>query len=76
VNSVQARVRGNTCERKTRLLDQERRARNVWSIGELIDAALDGELPSGSGPEFPKNLDPKDTIQSTRHHGQFKGDLR
>jgi len=55
---------GNTCERKTRLLDQERRARNVWSIGELIDAALDGELPSGSGPEFPKNLDPKDTIQS------------
>ena len=31
---------------------------HVWSIGELIDAALDGELPSGSGPEFPKNLDP------------------
>jgi hypothetical protein len=37
---------------------------HVWSIGELIDAALDGELPSGSGPEFPKNLDPSDTIQS------------
>jgi hypothetical protein len=37
---------------------------HVWSIGELIDAALDGELPSGSGPEFSKNLDPSDTIQS------------
>jgi hypothetical protein len=39
----------------------------------LIDAALDGELPSGSGPEFPKNLDPSDTIQSTRQYGQFRG---
>jgi hypothetical protein len=37
---------------------------HIWSIGELIDAALDGELPSGSGPEFPKNLNPSDTIQS------------
>jgi IS1 family transposase len=37
---------------------------HVWSIRELIDAALDGELPSGSGSEFPKNLDPSDTIQS------------
>jgi len=37
---------------------------HVWSIGELIDATLDGELPSGSGPEFPKNLDSSDTIQS------------
>ena len=37
---------------------------HVWSIGELIDAALDGELPSGSGPQFPQNLDPSDTIQS------------
>jgi IS1 family transposase len=37
---------------------------HVWSIGELIDAALDGELPSGSGPEFPKNLNPSDTVQS------------
>lgn len=37
---------------------------HIWSIGGLIDAALDGELPSGSGPEFPKNLDPRDTIQS------------
>src|SRR6266480_2438072 len=36
----------------------------IWSIGELIDAALDGELPSGSGPEFPQNLDQSDTIQS------------
>ena len=46
---------------------------HVWSIGELIDAALDGELPDGSGPEFPKNLNPKDTIQSVRHYGQHKG---
>ena len=37
---------------------------HIWSIGELIDAALDGELPSGSGPEFPKHLEPSDTIQS------------
>lgn len=46
---------------------------HVWSIGELIDAALDGELPSGSGPEFPRNIDPSDTIQSTHRHGQYKG---
>ncbi len=46
---------------------------HVWSIGELIDAALDGELPSGSGPEFPKNLNPSDTIQSVRQYGQFRG---
>lgn len=46
---------------------------HIWSIGELIDAALDGELPTGSGPEFPQNLDPKDTIQTVRHHGQFRG---
>jgi hypothetical protein len=46
---------------------------HVWSIGELIDAALDGELPTGTTTENPTNLDPADTIQSTRHHGQFKG---
>ena len=33
-------------------------------LAGLIDAALDGELPSGSGLEFPKTLDPSDTIQS------------
>jgi IS1 family transposase len=46
---------------------------HVWSISELIAAALDGELPEGTAPEFPQNLDPSDTIQSTRHHGQFRG---
>ncbi len=46
---------------------------HIWSIGELIDAALDGELPDGTTTESPINLDPSDTIQSTRHHGQFKG---
>jgi hypothetical protein len=30
-------------------------------------------LPTESGPEFPQNLDPSDTIQSTRHEGQFRG---
>jgi IS1 family transposase len=44
---------------------------HVWSIAELIDAALDGELPSGSGPEFPKNLDPSDTVQSLRKRVPF-----
>jgi hypothetical protein len=44
---------------------------HVWSIGELIDAALDGSLPTGTTTENPTNLDPSDTIQSTRH--QFKG---
>jgi hypothetical protein len=29
---------------------------HVWSIGELIDAALDGELPPDAGREFPANL--------------------
>jgi hypothetical protein len=38
---------------------------HVWSIGELIDTALDGELPSGNGPEFPRNLDPSDTIRAS-----------
>ncbi|HEY3776913.1 MAG TPA: hypothetical protein VGL35_02525 [Rhizomicrobium sp.] len=29
----------------------------------MIDAVLDGELPSGSGTEFPQNLELSDTIQ-------------
>ena len=28
----------------------------VWSIGELIDAALDGMLPDGTATENPMNL--------------------
>lgn len=44
---------------------------HIWSIGELIDAALNGELPSGTGPEFPKNLNPSDTIQSVRKRAPF-----
>lgn len=46
---------------------------HVWSIRELIAAALDGELPDGTTTEFPQNLDRADTIQSTRQHGEFKG---
>jgi hypothetical protein len=46
---------------------------HVWSIGELIDAALTGEVPSGTTTEGPMNLDRKDTIQSVQHFGQFKG---
>jgi len=46
---------------------------DVWSIRELIAAALDGELPFGTTTEDPQNLDRADTIQFTRHHGQFKG---
>src|SRR5438477_12687303 len=30
---------------------------HVWRIGELIDAALDGELPSGTTTGNPQNLD-------------------
>ncbi len=46
---------------------------HVWSISELIAAALDGEWPPGTTTEDPMNLDRADTIQSTRHHGQFRG---
>ncbi len=46
---------------------------HVWSVSELIAAALDGELPPGTTTESPMNLDRADTIQSTRHQGQFKG---
>jgi hypothetical protein len=41
------------------------------SIGELIDAALDGEIPQGTVSEAPKNLDPSDTVQSRRRHAVF-----
>ena len=44
---------------------------HVWSIGELIGAALDGELPPGTGPESPMNLDPSDTVQSVRRFHPF-----
>jgi IS1 family transposase len=46
---------------------------HVWSIRELIAAALDGELPSGTTTENPMNLDRLDTVQSTRQHGEFRG---
>jgi IS1 family transposase len=46
---------------------------HVWSIRELIEAALDGLLPPGTTTESPLNLDRTDTIQSVRHHGEFKG---
>lgn len=44
---------------------------HVWCIGELIDATLDGEPRGGSGPEFPKNLDPSDTSQSLPRRQKF-----
>ena len=46
---------------------------HIWSVRQLINAALAGELPKGTGPEFPQNLDRKDTLQTVRHEGQFKG---
>lgn len=46
---------------------------HVWSIRELIAAALDGELPPGTTTESPMNLDRADTVQSVRQEGQFKG---
>ncbi|HEX3431566.1 MAG TPA: IS1 family transposase [Rhizomicrobium sp.] len=45
---------------------------HVWSIGELIDAALTGEVPTGTTTEDPRNLDRKDTIQSLRTRGIFQ----
>lgn len=44
---------------------------HIWSIGELIDAALDGELPGGTTTENPMNLDRGDTIQSSRKFNPF-----
>jgi IS1 family transposase len=46
---------------------------HVWSIRELIEAALDGLVPTGTTTEFPQNLDRADTVQSTRQLGEFKG---
>jgi IS1 family transposase len=45
---------------------------HVWSIGELIDAALMGEVPSGTTTENPMNLDRKDTVQSLPRRGLFQ----
>ena len=44
---------------------------HIWTIGELIDTALDGELPPGTTTDGPKNLDPSDTLQSRRWHAIF-----
>jgi IS1 family transposase len=44
---------------------------HVWSVGELVDAALNGELPSGTTTDSPKNLNPSDTLQSRRRHNPF-----
>ena len=44
---------------------------HVWSISELIAAALDGTLPDGTTTENPMNLDRSDTIQSTRKFSTF-----
>ena len=46
---------------------------HVWSIGELIDAALTGELPGGTTTENPQNLDRADTIQSTAGKHHYRG---
>jgi len=35
---------------------------HIWSISELIAAALDGELPDGTTMESPQHLDRSDTI--------------
>jgi IS1 family transposase len=45
---------------------------HVWSIGELIDAALTGEVPTGTTTEDPRNLDRKDTVQSLPRRGIFQ----
>ncbi len=44
---------------------------HVWTICELIDAALNGEPPPGTTTDGPKNLDPADTLQSRGRRGVF-----
>ncbi len=47
---------------------------HVWTIGELIAAALDGELPPGTTTEFPMNLNKAERIPSgsrSRPYGTF-----
>jgi len=45
---------------------------HIWSIGELIDAALTGEVPPGTATDEPQNLDRADTIQSLRGRDHYK----
>ncbi len=44
---------------------------HVWTVGELIAAALDGEIPAGTVTENPMNLDRADTLQSVRKFHPF-----
>jgi hypothetical protein len=39
----------------------------------LINASLAGDLPQGTGSEFPQNLARTDTVQSACTHGEYKG---
>jgi IS1 family transposase len=45
---------------------------HIWTIGELIDAALGGDLPPGTTTEDPRNLNPSDTLQSLRKTHKFR----
>ena len=45
---------------------------HVWSIVELIDAALTGEVSDGTATEAPQNLNRADTIQSTRGADHYR----
>ena len=45
---------------------------HIWAIGELIDAALTGEVPTGTTTKNPMNLDRKDTVQSLPRRGIFQ----